>query len=395
MNSIQLTIVIVILLMIVVTIGYYWYQEAKFKKMVESNFNQQADDVIAKEKPLVLQGGNLNSNQGSPQNQKDIITKDIADLFDDATYDAKHDSHLNNDDVTDDHNSEMAEANDVPLDSMEAFFVKIAKIPFPYKDYVDNKLDYFATVAFEEPTKIKVLPDLSQFTSKPIRTYVLNSDNMWVLFERGQKYTAAALKVIIPLVDKDGVVSNAQIANVYNELYKFVLQHNAHVQQSNYEANLNEIQRQYRYLKDLVLDLELFLYCKDLLDLKTLDGCFTDFGLMNCDGVYTYIKDGVEIFKVSAEESQPFDSSKSYNLVSVVSSLHLTPDPKLAIEIIFDFAEKFMSNFESRLLTVNKDVFSQKDYSNLNSYIRGYIASARKNNIDLGGPLLFRVLNCA
>lgn len=379
MNSIQLAIVVAVILMIIIIVGYYWYQEAKFRRMVETNFNQRTDDVITKDKPFILDGDN---NSNGTLKTKPVLQKDISELDLDLEPD---DKHMNNAHLAD------PEAN-IPEDSMEAFFAKIEQIPFPYTDSIDITLDYVANIAFEEPSKIKILPELSQFTAKKIRIYILTKDNQWQIFERGNKYIANALKIVIELVDKDGVVSQAQIANMYNELYKFVLQHNAHIQQSDYEKSLFEINRQLKHVKGVKLDLELFLICKAKVSFDKLSSFFTSHGLSSQDGIFRYMNDGVELFCVSNETGNPFQSGTDYDLFLIKSSLHLVNNPREAADAIFDFTEKFMREFESRLLTANKQVFAQRDYDILNKYLGNYIANAEKNSINLGGKLLFRVL---
>ncbi|MFN7093786.1 MAG: hypothetical protein ACK4M7_00335, partial [Burkholderiales bacterium] len=77
--------------------------------------------------------------------------------------------------------------------------------------------------------------------------------------------------------------------------------------------------------------------------------------------------------------------------LSINASLHLQSEPLTVIDKIFDFAERFMQQFESRLLTANKQIFGQKDYEALNRYVTNYVATAAKNGVVLGGPLLKRL----
>ena len=50
MNQVQLAIVGLVAVIVLVIIGYYIYQENKFKKIVEKNFNQSTNDVLNQEK---------------------------------------------------------------------------------------------------------------------------------------------------------------------------------------------------------------------------------------------------------------------------------------------------------------------------------------------------------
>ena len=50
-----------------------------------------------------------------------------------------------------------------------------------------------------------------------------------------------------------------------------------------------------------------------------------------------------------------------------------------------------MQQFESRLLTINKQVFTNSDYVNLTRHITNYVNEAKKHDIELGGKLLYRM----
>jgi hypothetical protein len=55
MNEVQLSIVVIIAVIVLAIIIYYIYQEHKFKKIIEANFNQAADDVIKHDQGLVFE----------------------------------------------------------------------------------------------------------------------------------------------------------------------------------------------------------------------------------------------------------------------------------------------------------------------------------------------------
>ena len=63
-----------------------------------------------------------------------------------------------------------------------------------------------------------------------------------------------------------------------------------------------------------------------------------------------------------------------------------------AIDKIFDFAENYMQYFESRLLTTNKLVMTEKDFVALEKQVTNYINTCKRQNIQLGSELILRVL---
>src|SRR4051812_18280554 len=75
MDTIQLTIIAVVIALILLTISYYLYQEAKFKKMVENNFNQATHDVIIEENKTFTLDGIDTQKQGMGNA---ILQKDVA-----------------------------------------------------------------------------------------------------------------------------------------------------------------------------------------------------------------------------------------------------------------------------------------------------------------------------
>ena len=64
----------------------------------------------------------------------------------------------------------------------------------------------------------------------------------------------------------------------------------------------------------------------------------------------------------------------------------------MVVDKIFDFAELFMSHFESRLLSTNKQILGQKEYDQLYNYIKNYTDGAQKKQIELGSALIKRVM---
>lgn len=365
MNSTQLAVIAIVIFSILIVIAYYLYQDTKFKRIVEDNFNQQTDDIIKENKAIVLDG----FNQSTP-----IQTV----LFDDP--------------VLGDANADLVQSEIfIPEDSVEAFFVKVDKIYFPFSSYVDNELDLIIDIVFEESKKFKALPNIEQFTSKPFLIYVLDRDNSWKLLVKGEKIIANALKFVIQLVDCDGIINQAQIANIYNDLYKFVLNNDGHIRHSDYKTVINSIQNKIKHLANIELELEMYLLIKDSIDFKTLSKFFISNGLTVNDGKIFYLEDGIELFVISNEDGEKLQNNKLYSTLLISAKLHFQVDPSKTVEKIFDIVEQFTTQFDSRLLTANKQLFGQKEYDGLQRYINNYVISSKKNDIQLGSKLIWRV----
>ena len=372
MNSVQLAIVVVILLLIVVLVGYYFYQENKFRKLVENNFNQAIDDVINDSKSLVIDGVNTSKNNTPTQ----IHAKD--------TYIQPVDAEINFD--LDINNDKL----DIPADSAEAFFIDLdnAEINYP----LDLELDAAFDIAFEDITKLKTLPEINHLTQKECRFYIFDKDNCWVSYQKNQKYAARGIRLIVPLIDKDGITSQAQLSNIYNELHNYVLKQAAHLRASDYARSLIVLQGQMKYLDTVPLELNLYLILKEKIHYSQLYKFFSSEGLHEQNGTLVYPNgDQFPIYNLYDENGDPFVRNNEYNILSVKSRLHLQNDPWNSVEAIFDCSEKFMQYFEARLLTTNKQIFGESDYDKLQRHITNYVATAKRNNIDLGGGLLQRL----
>ena len=372
MNSVQLAIVVVILLLIVVLVGYYFYQENKFRKLVENNFNQAIDDVINDSKSLVIDGVNTSKNNTPTQ----IHAKD--------TYIQPVDAEINFD--LDINNDKL----DIPADSAEAFFIDLdnAEINYP----LDLELDAAFDIAFEDITKLKTLPEINHLNQKECRFYIFDKDNCWVSYQKNQKYAARGIRLIVPLIDKDGITSQAQLSNIYNELHNYVLKQAAHLRASDYARSLIVLQGQMKYLDTVPLELNLYLILKEKIHYSQLYKFFSSEGLHEQNGTLVYPNgDQFPIYNLYDENGDPFVRNNEYNILSVKSRLHLQNDPWNSVEAIFDCSEKFMQYFEARLLTTNKQIFGESDYDKLQRHITNYVATAKRNNIDLGGGLLQRL----
>ena len=193
------------------------------------------------------------------------------------------------------------------------------------------------------------------------------------------------------LIDQEGLISQAQLLNVYNELYKFVMQNEAHIYKSDYEAAITKIQYQIKHLEKIELNLNLFLVTQDNYSYSDLLRFFGGLGLIDNNGILQLSEDKQVLFKISAENGVAFKPGNSYNLLQITSCLHRQKNPNYAVEKIFDCAEKVMQNFEARLLTSNKHILGQKDYDAIIHHIKKYGDSARLNGVELGGDLINRI----
>ncbi len=383
MNSVQLTIIAVVVLLIIILLGYFWYQEIKFKRLVENNFNHKTDDVIEDSQPLVLDGVD------SLEQALNINNKLEKDIFKPIKTKIAPNTQLPKENIEIAVEDELVE--DYPSDSLEAIFADIKKLPFPYKEEINPTLDYIIDIAFEEPVKIKLLPDITQYTQKQFTIYILDKNNNWQIFERGNKYVVKAMKYVVQLVDKNGIVSQAQVSNIYNELFKFVLQNIGHIQHSDYDASIYKIQQQIKYLPDMKLDLELYFILKTATDYTSLANFFMTSGFTEISGKFNYMVNGVTEFIIADESGGALEKGINYKYLRITSNLHFVPKPQQVVEDIFDLADRFMAQFESRILTTNKQIFSEREYIALVRYISGYENNAKKFGVELGGELIRRL----
>ena len=376
MNPIQIAIIAFVLIVILLTLGYYWYDDARFKKKVENNFNQATKDVLIEDKKVTVLDG-IDSNH--IEQPKEFMPKDIFE------------EEVISDSIVEDYiDQEIIE--DVPEDSVEAFFVKLDKIDFGYSDQVSKDLDLIVDIVFEESRKLKILPEIAQFTHKPFVFYVLDQDNQWVLFEKGKKYIAKAIKLVVQIVDKEGLLSQAQISNIYQELHKFVLNNDAHIRCCDYESIITKIQEDIKQLNGIELVLELYLLTRNKESYDKLADFFISNGLIEDSGFFNLVENNQILFTIGNESQHSLDTNGEYSTLSIVSPLYLHKNPLNVIDRIFDLGERFMGKFESRVLTSNKQVMGQKEYDQLQNFIKNYIDSANKKNIELGGELIRRLL---
>jgi hypothetical protein len=375
MNPIQIAIITFVVIVILLTLGYYWYDDARFKKKVENNFNQATKDILTDDnKAMILNG--VDSQR--VQEHRQFMPKDVVEGTPTTT-----DPLMGNHDIY--------QTDDVPEDSVEAFFVRLDKIDFIYSGQLNKNLDLIVDIVFEENKKLKILPEIAQFTHKHFVFYLLDKDNQWQVFEKGKKYVAKAIKLVVQIVDKEGVISQAQIANIYQELHKFVLNNDAHIRCSDYEDSITKIQEQIKHIHNIELVLELYLLIRNKQPYNLLAEFFTAHGLVATDGLFSLVENNQILFTIGNESQNVLDTNGEFSTLSIVAQLHLHEKPLHIVDKIFDLCEHFMTKFESRILTSNKQVVGQREYDQLYAFVKNYIDSADKKHIQLGGDLIKRI----
>lgn len=396
MNPIQIGIIAFVVVVILLTLAYYWYDDIKFKRKVEDNFNQATRDVLNEEKSVVLDG----FEHGSETKSNKILQKDIETVSFDTSDPLLGDLQKVETKVApaapvpviEEEFVESQPSEPVPEDSAEAFFVRLDKIEFDYKGLeVKRDLDLIVDIVFEAPTKLKILPEITQFTHKSFVFYVLDKDNVWCEFEKGKKYIAKALKLVVQLVDKEGVISQPQIANIYNELHKFVISHDAHIRCSNYQLKIERIQEQIKLFKNIELVLELYLLTREKISTRMLSKFLISEGLVDNQGIFIFSDNNIPLFTISAEDGRELEAGSEYNKLAIVSKLHLHSNPIAVVDKIFDFGERFMTQFESRMLSTNQQVLTQREFDQLYNHVKNYKDSAEKKQIKLGSSLIKRI----
>ncbi len=393
MNPIQIGIIAFVVIVILLTLAYYWYDDIKFKRKVEDNFNQATRDVLNEDQSVVLDGFEHGS-EGIPNKilQKDIELGDSSSSDPLLGFQKVETKVVATTPTAEEEFVEPQSDEPVPEDSAEAFFVKLDKIEFDYKGLeIKRDLDLIVDIVFEDSSKLKILPEITQFTHKHFVFYVLDKDNIWSEFEKGKKYVAKALKLVVQLVDKEGIISQAQIANIYNELHKFVISHGAHIRCSNYQLKIERIQEQIKLFKNIELVLELYLLTREKISTRMLSKFLIGEGLVDNQGIFIFSDNNIPLFTISAEDGRELEAGNEYNKLGIVSKLHLHSNPIAVVDKIFDFGERFMTQFESRMLSTNQQVLTQREFDQLYNYVKNYKDSAEKKQIKLGSSLIKRI----
>lgn len=379
MANLQLVLIVMILGFIVLFIAYYLFQEYKFKKVVEKNFSQRTNDVILENISLIY----TKENYENPMNST-LLNKDIEVEIGGV------ESLILEEDLFTPKEENVDEI--IPEDSMEAFFERLKKYEFPFLDKVDNQLDLIIDMVFEVPQLLRQLPSISAFSNKNFNYYILLENGSWELYNGFNKHSIMAIKLVLRLVDKEGIINTAQIINIYNILLQFVIQNNGHIRLSDYEKNINIIKNKIAFIKKNELSLNLFLILKEPISFNKLNSIVIGFDLINQNGIFRlFSNDSIVVFEILDENKNPFVKHNDYKLLSVEMKLHIQTDIKWAVDKLFDFFEYFMDNVEARILTSHKQIFNDNDYDNLIRYLKIYESDLRKNGISIDAELIKRL----
>lgn len=374
MNQLQLAIVGVIVGIIVIIIAYHFYQEHKFKKNIDMNFNRSSNDALQNDNGLVFE-----NQQHEQQNkiftpfERDVTVNDNLAVENNFLATEKEDKPIVKTVLVDN------QIDDKFVDYDAIQFDEFYSFNYDYKHVVDIK--------FAKPTKIKLFPDLGQYTTKKIHYFILEK-NVWLHFERNKKYLAEGVKIIVDLVDSEGCIYPLQLNNIYNELSKFATHHNAIIREQDSELKIRKIQQQLKNLSQSVLELELFMVNKENLSYRELAKYFVGSGFIERNGFFEYCENNKVVCYIASEEGKRLDVNGTYRLFSFNAKLHHQEEPMYAVNKIFDIAEDYMQHFESRLLTSNKMLMSERDYNALERQINHYISGCKRQNIVLGSELL-------
>lgn len=376
MNQVQVAIIALVAVVVVSILIYYIYQENKFKKMIEKNFNQATNDVLNEEHGIVLEGASPDDTKPFSSSVKD----EEPDLI-------LVETKLTQKEINFDPIFDKSPKNNVAVNSE---FASFDAHEFPYSNKLNPELDHVVDIYFAKPVKIKALPDINQFTAKRSLYFILDKDSSWNKFERGNKYVVSGIKLLVDLVDSEGIVSDLQLTNIYNELEKFARHHDGVIRQLDSELTIRKLQYQMKTLANSQMELKLFIINKDMLEFRHFAKYFTNNGFINNHGVFEMVVDNKVIFNIQDENSQPFSELLNYSLFSINTKLHHQEDPMVVVNKIFDFAEHYMQYFESRLLNSNKHVVNEKEYLTLERQINSYTHSCKRQGILLGSDLVIR-----
>lgn len=382
MNQLQMAIVGLIVGVIVVIIAYHFYQESKFKNSIDKNFNRSINDALQEENGVVFESQMIQvetSKKQKGKSQRDIEKQ----LLNDQT--------LQQSEMVFEQSQENAQIEQIPAEFGDEQFADYDNIIFPFANQISEQYQHVIDIFFEKPAKIKMFPDLNQFASKRIQYFILDSKAGWLIFERNRKYNAQGVKIVIDLVDNEGCIYPLQITNMFNELSKFASHHDAYIRQKDSELEIRRIQQQLKNLSHALLELELFIVNKDELSYDDLAKYFLSNGFVDNNGYFEYRQDGVNVFYIADENGKRLQHTGKYRIFSLNSKLHHQYEPMNAVTKIFDVAEDYMKYFESRLLTSNKLIMSEREYTALERQINNYLNTCKRFNLELGSELILRI----
>ncbi|MDD3267425.1 MAG: hypothetical protein PHC75_09650 [Burkholderiales bacterium] len=363
MNQVQLAIILIIVGAIIIIIGNHIYQEHKFKKSIDLGFNNSNNDTIENNSMIFENKEPIQVN-----NVRDIEDKDMFDI----------DLNLNEDD------------SKVENEHVQKAFAHYDSVQFQFDSKINKICQHIIDITFSNTAKIKMFPELSQFTGKAIQYFILEKGN-WHTYDRSKKHNADGVKIVLDLVDSEGVIYPLQLSNIYNELAKFADYHKGFIREEDSAQKITYIQEQIKHISSAQLELELFMVNKVDIPFRVLSAYLINKGFIENNYSFQYIIDGKVAFYLLDENGSQFNPSSEYRLFSINSKLHHTKTPKVVIDKIFDFAEDYMQNFEARLLTNNKIVMSDKDYNMLERQIKNYMATCERLKIDLASDIIMKL----
>lgn len=382
MNQLQMAIVGLIVGIIIVIIAYHFYQESKFKNSIDKNFNQSLDDALKEENGVVFENQMIQVETNKKQKGKPQRDVEIP---------AVEDNSLQQTEMLFEQPLDNTQVEQIPSEVGDEQFAAYDNINFPFANQISNQYQHVIDIFFEKSAKIKMFPDLNQFASKRIQYFILDSKAGWLVFERNKKYNAQGVKVVIDLVDNEGCIYPLQITNMFNELSKFASHHDAYIRQKDSELEIRRIQQQLKNLSHALLELELFIVNKDELSYDDLAKYFLSNGFVDNSGFFEYRQDGVTVFYIADENGKRLDYNTKYRIFSLNSKLHHQFEPMNAVNKIFDVSEDYMKYFESRLLTSNKLIMSEREYNALERQVSNYINTCKRFGLELGSELILRV----
>lgn len=390
-NNLALIIFASIATCIVLLIIYYYFKERRMKAVIKKSFNQSAQDVILDKKSIILDGINPNTYKEDEfiVNQTDIspmLNNSIASKSDKLN-EAKSSITTPPLDVE---KSRPITPKIMPSNLTEERINNTSNSAKPNlsSSASDNlALDYILDIEFETIKTIKYLPDLTHLTNKNYDYYVFNKDGNKSLFKPGKKHATKHIQLLLSLVDNNGLINQAQINNIYNDINKLASPENAKLSQSNYVEDILKIGYQLKHLPELKLNLILLIaYLAPAKDVMR----FLAKRLIMRDNYFELVNTKCEIMAIIEPNSQ-LNGTNDYELLSLNCAIHYQADPLNSLDFIFNFIEDFGKEFDIRLLNANQSLFNQANYDSLYERIEKYIATANKFNIKLGSPLIRRV----
>ena len=408
MNNFNLLAIFLVFIIFTIILIYYIYEDLKFKKKLKSNFNLFTTDILINNERITVLDADNDKNDHKLIMQKDIVNKNNDSdqklfLFDNKDhkyvnenineYDLfsinkplqKSQSFLDTEELKETHI-----VQEIPIGSMEEFFLELDKIPFPFDEKINNKLDFVIDIIFENVHKLKFLPQINQFIIAPFECYVLNKNSIWIPYS-GKKYEVKALKLIISLVDCHGPMNTNKINLIYNELHQYVVKNNAHLRLSEYNDNLISINKKYNSIKNIDFLFQIYIKVSNpIIGLKLhkylIENKFTE-----NNGKYDYIHNNVNLFTISAENHNPINKKDELYIILISSKFHLVNNVLYAFDQIIDFSEEFMRNFNAHLYTINKKLINQEEFDILNNQVEEYNDKLNAINIKSETELINRI----